>query len=209
VPSAGLSRFRLARSLLVTPWFAAGAGIVIAAALAVNAPAALTYAPNDPGGQQCSARCASTAHNRLPGEVATATPGVVLKTPGAHLKGAGSARPSHRAEADPGDQLGYQIVSRWPSGFVAVITLPGAAKPGAWNLQFGFRAAHVDGVWGARWQPFGGGDGGTASAWPAGEHSPRAPGASSLDARQVAVAATGSPQSPSSCRLDGLTCHFG
>lgn len=38
-------RLHLARALLATPWFAAGAGIVIAAVLAVDSPTALTYGP--------------------------------------------------------------------------------------------------------------------------------------------------------------------
>src|SRR5260370_11042966 len=44
-PTARRPRRRLARSLLATPWFAAGAGIVIAAVLAADPPAALTYGP--------------------------------------------------------------------------------------------------------------------------------------------------------------------
>src|SRR5262249_17804198 len=48
VRGPGRERPRLARSLMVTPWFAASAGIVIAAALAVDSPAALMYVPNAP-----------------------------------------------------------------------------------------------------------------------------------------------------------------
>src|SRR5260370_24345978 len=47
-PTARRPRRRLARSLLATPWFAAGAGIVIAAVLAVDSPAALPYGPTFP-----------------------------------------------------------------------------------------------------------------------------------------------------------------
>src|SRR5215831_4950356 len=47
-PPSRRPRLRLARSLLATPWFAAGAGIVIATVLAVDSPTALTYGPTFP-----------------------------------------------------------------------------------------------------------------------------------------------------------------
>src|SRR5258708_24697444 len=50
-PTARRPRRRLARSLLATPWFAAGAGIVIAAVLAGDPAAALTFCPPLPSGR--------------------------------------------------------------------------------------------------------------------------------------------------------------
>jgi hypothetical protein len=193
---------------MVTPWFAAGAGIVIAAALAVDSPAALTYGPISPG-LRCAVRgCASPAPSH-PSVLATATPGAELATPAAPGNGAAAARPripGGSRGAGVGYQLGYQIISRRPSGFIAVITLPGDGKPGPWSLRFVFASARVDQVWGASWQPSGSGEGGTALGplpwlWDT-------PGQRRWDPRQFVVSVTGSPTSPSGCTLDGVSCSF-
>src|SRR5258707_4008110 len=204
-PTARRPRRRLARSLLATPWFAAGAGIVIAAVLAVDSPAALTYGPTFPS-SRCPARGCASAPGYLPAAPATATPGVELKVPGLETKG-GTARAGRPGQAHRGDLVGYQVVRRWLSGFMAVITIPAAARARAWSLGFAFPAAHVDRVWGARWQPFGDGDGGTANGplqWPGHSREPRGMGAD-----QMMVSATGTPGTPSGCTLDGISCRFG
>jgi len=209
------TRLRLARSLLVTPWFAAGAGIVIAAALAVNTPTALTYGPTGPD-LQCTMHGCIGAGRGKPPQAATATPGVAIRAPDADAKGAGSAHAQHRGVESI--ELGYRIVQRWESGFIAVITMPGAAKSGGWSLQFAFSAAHVNRVWGAQWQPSGDGAGGTANGpspsneGPSPASTPEPPGTQEPDPPdpdQMLVSATGKPQTPSSCTLDGISCSFG
>jgi hypothetical protein len=210
--SEGRRGLRLTRALMVTPWFAASAGIVLAAALAVDAPAALTYAPNGPGVRCATSGCASPA----PGQpaVANASPGLELKTgtaPGGATSA--SARPGRRHGAAAVYELSYQVVRQWPGGFVAVITLPDDMPPGTWRLHLGFSSARVDQVWGARWQPTGNGDAGTATgSWsaprghdggPEGEQHTRG-----QDGRQVVIFATGTPTAPSGCRLDRASCDF-
>jgi hypothetical protein len=197
-------QLRLVRSLLLTPWFAAGAGVVIAAALAVDSPAALTYAPNSPGLRCAASGCVRPSPGHAPA-LATASPGVPF------LGGGGTRRrdgPAASPGAPPATaavyQLGYQVVQRWTSGFVAVITLPGNAKPGAWNLQLSFPSARVDRVWGALWQPSGQAGAGTAlGPWPGRGQGQGRPGS-----RQLILSATGVPTSPSDCRLDGSACSF-
>jgi hypothetical protein len=216
VPAAARNRFRLARSLLVTPWFAAGAGVVIAAALAVNTPTALTYAPTGPGTQCSSHGCVDVPQGRPP-EVTTATPGVAIRPPDSNAAGAGSDHAQQRGGM--GIALTYHIVRQSESGFVAVITMPGAAKSGGWSLQFSFSAAHVNRVWGAHWQPSSDGAGGTANgplppeqgSSPASQTQPPPgmPASDAPDPDQMVVSATGRPQTPSSCTLDGITCSFG
>jgi hypothetical protein len=186
---------------MMTPWFAAGAGIVIAAAMAVDSQAALTYAPSGPGVHCPVSDCSSPAPGHPP-DLETAHPGVALKTPGAEQAGAEAARSGPRLRAAVGYQLGYQIIRRWPSGFAAMITMPGDLKRGAWNLQFGYSSARVDRVWGALWQPWRNGDGGTAFG-PWQWRGPNGP-----DARQLTVSATGTPTDPSRCRLDGISCGY-
>jgi hypothetical protein len=204
-PGERRPRVRLVRSLLATPWFAAGAGIVIAAALAVDSPTALTYAPSDPGGQCPVHGCTSPPGQ--PAEPATASPGVTLQAPGMKAKQRGTVSGSQHGRVAPGDRVGYQVVRRWHSGFVAVMTVPESAKPGRWRLRFAFPAAHVDHVWGAQWHPSGSGAAGTAEGparWPG-----HARGTSGLEAGQVMVSATGRPTAPSGCHLNGVACHFG
>jgi hypothetical protein len=185
---------------MVTPWFAASAGIVIAAALAVDSPAALMYVPNGPAVHCAESDCAGSASNS-PG-VTTEVPGVKLKTGTTPQAGqTGASVGSHAVY-----QLGYQVVRSWPGGFVAVITLPADLKPGAWRLRFGFPSARVDHVWGARWQPSRYGHAGTATgSWRPHGHDARDPG---LDGRQLMIFAVGTPTLPSGCRLDGVSCEF-
>jgi hypothetical protein len=201
-------RLRLARSLMATPWFAAGAGMVIAAAVAVDSPAALTYGPAAPGVRCPAGGCASPAPGHRPG-LATANPGVPLKAPGAAAGGDAAANPgAPRGEAAGGGagyRLGYEVIKRRPAGFTAIITMPSDLKPGPWSLEFGFPAARIDGVWGAVWQPSGDGQAGTAlGPWQWGGQAPGGPGA-----HQLIVRATGTPSAPSSCELDGMSCTFG
>jgi hypothetical protein len=191
-------RSRLARSLLATPWFAAGAGIVIAAVLAVNSPAALTYGPPV---EKCPIHGCGSSAGHPPAQPATASPGVALKAPGMEMNGGGTAPVRRHGHAARGRRLGYRIVRRWSSGFLALIALPGATRPGGWSLSFAFAAAHVDRVWGARWQPSGNGDGGTAAG-------PYGPPGDPLGADQMLVFATGTPELPSGCALDGVRCRF-
>jgi hypothetical protein len=177
---------------MVTPWFAASAGIVIAVALAVDSPAALIYVPNGPAVRCPASGCPGTASS--PPGVTTDVPGVQLHTGTASRAGAPGRR--HAAY-----HLGYRVVRSWPGGFVAVITLPADMKPGPWSLRFGFPSARVDRVWGARWRPSG--QAGTATgSWRPQGHAPGDRG------RQLTVLAAGTPTLPSGCRLDGISCEF-
>jgi hypothetical protein len=189
---------------MLTPWFAAGAGIVIAAAVAVGSPAALTYSQAGPS-VPCSASCTGTAPQRP--DVATASPGVALKVSGGHGRGAasaGSALPG-AAKSGAGAQIGYQVIGHRHRAFIAIITVPGDLKPGTWSLAFAFSTARVERVWGALWQPAANGAGGTAfgpTQW-----AGRPPGAAG--ARQFLILAKGTSKTPSTCTLDGVSCSFG
>jgi hypothetical protein len=148
--------------------------------------------------------------------VATATPGVAIKDPSADAAGAGSA-PAQPGVTAMNNELSYQIVWRSERAFAAIITMPGAGETG-WSLQFAFPAAHIRNVMGAQWQPSRDGAGGTANGpLPGQKRSPPASGSEQAgtpvrpgtpDADQMVVIATGSPETPSSCTLDGISCHF-
>jgi hypothetical protein len=202
--SVSRGQLRLARALMVTPWFAASAGIVIAAALAVHSPAALTYAPS-PGVRCPASGCGGSAASQP--NVAAASPGVQLKA-GPAPQTATTASPGRRHAVGAVYQLGYRVVRHPRGGFVAVITLPDGMSPGPWSLQLVFPSARVDRVWGARWQPWGDGDAGTATgSWtPARGHGDDAHGP---DGRELVILAAGSPAAPYSCSLDEASCSFG
>jgi hypothetical protein len=204
-PPSGRRRLHLARSLLATPWFAAGAGIVIAAVLAVDSPTALTYGPTFPV-VRCPVQGCGGAQGQPPGQPATATPGIALKAPGLKVKGGATNHGRRPGRGNRGGLPGYQIIRQWSSGFLALITIPGGARTDGWSLWFAFPAAHVERVWGARWQPSGNGDGGTADG-----PSDRSGGSRwdhGLSADELLVWATGRPQAPSGCALDGVSCRF-
>jgi hypothetical protein len=193
----GRPRLGVARSLMVTPWLAASAGIVIAAALTVDSPAALIYVPNGPAVRCPASGCPGTTSG--PPGVTTDVPGVQLNTGTAPDAGRPGTTGRHRPY-----RVGYRVVGSWPQGFVAVITLPADLKPGAWSLRLAFPLARVDHVRGARWQASGHGQAGTATgSWrPHGQ----APGDPGLAGRQLTVFAVGTPTLPSACRLDGVSC---
>jgi hypothetical protein len=182
VKAAPAGASRRMRGLLVTPWFAAGAGIVVAAALALNSPRAmLTYRPNTSPCSGC------TAAGALP----SAQPGVQIKS--AHVDGR-AARP-----AAPALTVGFQVI-RGPSGtFSETITIPRGQARNGWRLSFRLPGRTITQVWDALWQPSGPG-GGLASM----------PGdAGGPVGRSFQVFARGTPVTPSGCLLNGHPCRFG
>jgi hypothetical protein len=205
-PGSCRQRVRLARSLLLTPWFAAGAGIVIAAAVAVGSPAALTYSPSSPVLRCSESGCVSPEPDHP--NVATASPGVALEVGGGHGHGA-SARPAPSRASKGGGQaryrVSYRVITHRRRRFVALITMPGGLARGSWSLAFAFASARVEQVWGAQWQPSASGEGGTALGSPQWAGDPLGwptPG-------QLVIMGRGAPTAPTSCRLNGVSCSFG
>ncbi len=133
---------RYLRMLVVTPQFAAAAGIVIAAMLAVDVPhAALTYGPNPPV-RECAEQ-ACTPAQPAPGRLATSKPSIKLKTsrpkprPG-RRRAAGTAGTSGRAgtagsaRGQAAVTIEYRTIQVSDAGFVAMITVraTGSSAPG-------------------------------------------------------------------------------
>ena len=179
------TRSRRMRGLLVTPWFAAGAGFVIAAALSLNAPRTfLTYRPNNTPSTSKCATCVA------PESVPTSKPGVQIKSVNpAVIGGPGPARPAVRFHLGP----------ERDGAFSVTFTLPADLPGNGWRLQFALPGRSITGVYGARWRPDAGGHGGTA----AGYLSPADPAAVSFT-----VSASGSPVTPAGCLLNAKPCHF-
>jgi hypothetical protein len=220
---AGGNQQRRMRGLLVTPWFAAGAGFVIAAALALNSPhTVLTYRPN-------TSKCSTCIP---PGALATAKPGVVLKPPkpartAKASRKSGAAR--HGAVVAAGSAVGFQVVWNRNGEFAAIVTVPAQQASRGWRLRFEIPGRRIVQVFGARWQPGPGGYGGMASTFSfrperpghsgpptdPGEGLPRRPGVPGGFGHYVPqqlkflVTAQGDPATPALCVLNGVHCHFG
>ncbi len=190
----------------MTPWFAAGAGIVIAAAVAVGSPAALTYSPSSPVLRCSESGCLSPAPDHP--DVATASPGEALEVGGSHSRGpAGRSAPPRTAKAGGRARyrVGYRVVRRRRHRFVALVTMPSGLAPGSWSLAFAFPSARVEQVWGAQWQPSASGEGGIAlgpGQWAGDPLGRPTPG-------QLVIMGRGAPTAPTSCRLNGVRCSFG
>jgi hypothetical protein len=220
--------------LLVTPWFTAGAGIVIAAMLAVDLPhTVLSYGPYQ---SPCHQNCLNPEPSRGSGSLANAGPGQRITEqparrppPGEDARSAGRPDPA-------GLKVGYRIVRQWDSGFLAAVTLPSEVAVGSWKLWIGFRSARVEWVWGADWQPSADGNSGTisaAGAYGGGPSAGQGPAGQDGQADQHAqggswegqlghwalgntrsrslefvIFAVGAPQAPTGCVLSGKACTF-
>jgi len=145
------------RGLLVTPWFAAGAGFVIAAALALNSPhTVLTYRPN-------TSKCSTCT---LPGLPPTAKPGL-------HVNAAKPVKPARAGRgrvatgvgpaSTTGPEIGFRVIWQRDGAFAAIITVPAAQARHGWNLRFVLPGRRIIQVLGANWQPAPGANGGLAS----------------------------------------------
>lgn len=223
------------RGFLVTPWFAAGAGFVIAAGLALNSPhTVLTYRPNT---QPCVGNC-QPSQPSVSSSPLVVKPGVRIKT--THPSQARHHRPAR--EVPPGASAADAAVSfrvKWhKSGqFAAVITIPRRRARSDWSLEFNLPHAQIMQVWGAQWQPAPGDHGGLAivrahQTWPgptgqqgsngqlggAGQGGQQPAweqlfGASGhrgwwRDGAGFVVLARGTPDAPVSCELNRVHCHF-
>jgi hypothetical protein len=218
----GSNQQRRMRGLLVTPWFAAGAGFVIAAALALNSPhAVLTYRPNTSKCSTCTA----------PGSPENAKPGTVFKPPKPARpakvgRKSGAAR--HGAVVAVGPAVDFQVVWSRNGEFAAIVTVPTQQASRGWRLRFEIPGRRIIQVFGAKWRPGPGGHGGVASMFdfqlgpprhsgrrthPDGQ--PKVPGVSGgfghwgPEQLKFLVTAQGAPVTPAVCVLNGVNCHWG
>src|SRR5690348_11549395 len=149
------------RRVVVTPTFAAGLGVVVAAVLAYPMQTVFSYvAPGalGPGG----VRCGQDGCSQQPPPTGKPEPFGV---------GGGALNPSPPASAGPADNdglptgpsgqqtgsgagtavarphLSYKITSKWQGGFWSQITItfPGAV-PAKWHLRFGYPGGRILGM---------------------------------------------------------------
>ncbi len=204
----------------MTPWLAAGAGVVVAAVLALNMPrAALTYSQTDPRANCRPPSCAGVSPGQQRGGPAARNPGMKLKhagrpavtgaTPPGQLatpaaKGPGTpARAGHPKPPYPAApaEVQYQTMQRWPAGFTGLITISSQSALRNWRLTFRYPGAEIDSVAGAKWVARGDGGVATAVPWPWGRPSG--------NVVRIMIVANGTPGQPTKCRFDGTRCSFG
>jgi hypothetical protein len=223
---------------MVTPTFAAGLGVVVAAGLAVGMTTRTVLHFTGPDQQKYC-----TAHNCAPsgpdgvGTLASAKPGIkLLPAPG----GSSGAQAPSSPTGGPGSGYGangpvvinYQTTQRWSWGFDGQIVISGipAASLDTWRLSFDYPGTRIVEVQGAKWQPTGQ-DSGVAEPG-TGASGATAPGATGQDVPQasgenpggpgqspashggqhspvvITIEASGPPGAPSGCHFDNAPCSF-
>jgi|HubBroStandDraft_5_1064220.scaffolds.fasta_scaffold28423_3 hypothetical protein len=218
-----------ARSLLVTPWFAAGTGFVVAAGLWIYSPHTVLKFPDAaPGVSLCKSQGCTQDVFGHGGGTATAT------APGTHIAGSDASRKArstkrvvtrHRA-VTTGLTFKFTVLWQGHKSFGAAITVSGQQVPKSWRLSFDIPGVQIGYVMGVHWQTSASGDGGIASplslpsaGGPAGGPGNGSPGgyppgqphgrAQVIPVISFVVTGTGSGSTPAHCVFDGAACTFG
>jgi hypothetical protein len=205
-----------ARGLVVTPWFAAATGFVVAAALWIYMPHAEFRFPSSAVGvvpcqpQACNAAAGQGGAPTTTGRQPIASSG---KTIGL---GTGQPDPTGRTAAY-GLKFSYAVIWQGQDKFEVKITITGRHALRAWKLAFAMPGDQISVVVGAAWRPSGT-DGGIASApsdsspgaQSSGDHSDS--GGSNAHERSDVISfqifGEGTPVMPTGCQFDGANCTF-
>jgi hypothetical protein len=211
---------------MVTPTFAAGLGVVVAAVLAANMTKTVLHfsAPF----KQCSVGHCVVQPTPHGGSLASARPGVPIAPvspatsgpstgdrPNVSASGRGAGHRRHQAAATAERvQIGYQVMQQWSGGFADQITIRGlsSAPGGNWRLAISYPGARIVSVQGAGWQPSGADSGVAQGASGQSSEGPGGPGGQggngSQDGAQLVVTVNGQPTQPSGCTFNGTPCSF-
>jgi hypothetical protein len=206
-----------ARGLVVTPWFAAATGFVVAAALWIYMPhAELKFPQSSVGVVPCQPRGCDAAAGQGSGALATTTRQPIGRS--GKIAGQGAAQPDPgRRTAASGLTFSYAVIWQGQGRFDVQITITGKHASRDWKLAFAMPGDHIGAVLGAAWQPSGT-DSGTASTpssssppvWDSGGHGdsggPDARGRS--DVISFLIFGDGTPVMPTGCQFNGASCTF-
>ena len=200
------------RRVVVTPTFAAGLGVVVAAVLAYPVQTVFSYAaPGAPG--QGSVLCSQGGCGHQSGRGNPSPFGV----------GGGALSPSSPRSAEAGDgqpgspgqqagdgsavaqpRLNYRITSKWDGGFWGQITItfPGAV-PANWHLRVGYPTGHILGM-----NPSGhlAANGHAVMVRSTDYAAGSGPGGRTF---ALGIRVQGVPTHPGRCSFNGKACHFG
>ena len=218
------------RGLLVTPWFAAATGLVVAAGLWIYSPhAVLRFPPSAAGGVPCEPHNCGVGPANGGGALTTVT-----RQPIAHAK---TGKSGTRSDVDAGSVVSgltfsYKVLWQSDGKFGVEVSVTGRRVPRAWKLAFAMPGDQIIDVMGANWQPAGS-DAGTASgpsdSW-SGQWQGQGPGQGQdpgpgqynhqrgVEADQsrhhrrhaisFMVVGQGTPVVPTGCSLNGASCSF-
>jgi Cellulose binding domain len=222
------------RRLMVTPTFAAGLGVVVAAGLAVTMTTRTVLHFSGPVQQKvCNARGCVNGPGRPSGAgtLASAKPGIRLLPSTGRQSGSaqpGSSSPMEQGSGQyPGGRvaIGYQTTGKWSRGFDGRIVISGlpASLLGSWHLAFDYPGTSIVEVQGAQWQPTGQNSGVAQAETPAngsdsggyqnepdggrGDHQE-----SGRDNERstvvITIEAAGPASGPANCHFDNAPCTF-
>jgi Cellulose binding domain len=196
------------RRVVVTPTFAAGLGVVIAAGMAYPmTKTVISYGGTPPaGGGSClTAGCMGDDS----GQLATASPGRRLESPPPAKSPDPSAAPAPSGggtvAAGPPPVMQYQTLRQWQSGFFGQVTITdsGGSAQASWQLHLSYDSAYIIGVWGGKWTASGDH---AVVVTPDTGYGTSHNGSSSV---QVVLAVSGQAGPPSGCTFNGRTCQPG
>lgn len=208
-----------ARTLLVTPWFAAGAGFVLAAGLWIYSPHTELRFPSNataPATVPCTTPGCVTAKGQPNGQLAVTTPGVRIKHPrkGQDRNGQSNAAGQHTAISG----LTFTFTTLWHQDgkFGGLIKVSGKDLPSSWQLTFAIPGARIEYVLGAQWQPASSGGGGTATGTQnqsgqdggQGDRQGQDSDQDQGNSLSFMIMASGTPGTPTSCVFNGARCAF-
>ena len=194
------------RRVVVTPTFAAGLGVVIAAGMAYPmTKTVISYGGTPPAGGGSCLTAGCTGDNS--GELATASPGRRLESPPPAKSPDPSAALAPRGggtvAAGPPPVMQYQTLRQWQSGFFGQVTITesGGSAQASWQLHLRYDSAYIIGVWGGKW---------TSSGDHAVVVTPDSGNGTSHNGSrsvQVVLAVSGPAGPPSACTFNGRACQ--
>jgi len=206
-PASATAFSTAVRRVVVTPTFAAGLGVVIAAAMAYPmTKTVISYGGTPPAGETPCLLDGCVGGTDGSGSLATASPGSRLDSPSpaaTHPHATAPLAPGTGTVAAGRPLMSYQTLRQWDSGFIGQITISDASgsAPANWQLRLAYDSARIIGVWGGRWSPSG--DHEVLVTPDSGDGNSRA-GDGHV---QVVVVVSGHPGPPSGCAFNGQACR--
>ena len=193
---------------MVTPTFAAGLGVVVAAMLAYPMQTVFSYvAPgaSGQGGMVCTQHGCTHHSGRGKPYPFGVGDGALPSSPGPAKPGNdASGRHAGGGSATAWPTVTYKVTGRWEGGVRGRITITFAgAVPPEWRLRIGYPARHIQRIWpSSHLAP-----GGHAALVRSTDYSGGwGPGDRTF---AVVVSVQGRPTRPGRCWLNGRPCHLG
>ena len=142
------------RGVLVNPWFAAGAGLVIAASMWLYAPQTQLSFPHEAIGRtKCQVQgCAPMVTAPDGGSVATSSGQPISPSVRRHARRQATADVQTKS-GSPALAFGYSVVSRHRRRFALELTVTSSKPITNWTLSFAMDGDRIRSVFGANWQP--------------------------------------------------------